>query len=162
MRERRGLVAPSVTDWISAISSSLAVLASLVALVAVFGVRKQVKLQRRQMKLELENVYVTRYWQIMDDLGRAPKGNVRNIDIERYLRLSEDQCDLRARHRITGSTWRYWRSGILEQLTDVEFGEGLAQARIDLFDHLRKLSINPSYDPLAGHSSQPEGAKPAA
>ena len=140
-------MAPSVTDWISAVSSALAVVVGVFALVAVFGVRKQVRLQRRQLKLDLENVYVTRYWQVMDDLASASIGQVRRGHIARYLRLSEDQCDLRPRRRITKSTWTYWRDGIVEQLKDAEFAAGLEEARSDLFDHLRRLIDNPKYDP---------------
>jgi hypothetical protein len=93
---------------------------------------------------------VGRYWSIMDDLMAAPVGSVeRRRHIERYLRLSEDQCDLRARKRITTSTWRYWRMGITEQLAEDEVREVLSAQRPDLFDHLRQLGKDANYDPRA-------------
>lgn len=139
---------PSVTDWISAVASSLGVIVAGGALWAIAGVRKQIALQRKQLKLDLENVYVARYWAIMDDLDdTSPDSDKRRVHIGRYLRLSEDQCDLRARKRITESTWNYWRSGIAEQLTTVEFQQELDAQRADLFDHVRRLSADSSYDP---------------
>lgn len=139
---------PSVTDWISAVSSVAAVAVGLGALVAVFAVRKQIKLQRRQLKLDLENVYLSRYWQIMDDLALVGADvEARQLHILRYLRLSEDQCDLQARRRVTESTWRYWRVGILEQLSEADFRVALQAAPAELFDHLRRLAGDPEYDP---------------
>src|SRR4051812_13156318 len=105
---------PTITDWISAGAGVLAAAVGVFALLALLGVRRQIALQRRQLKLDLENVYVGRYWQVMDDLAGATR-RTRSRHIWRYIQLSEDQCDLRARGRITGSTWRYWRNGILEQ-----------------------------------------------
>lgn len=140
---------PLITDWISAASSLIGALVAVGALWAIAGVKKQISLQRRQLKLDLEHVYVSRYWTIMDDLIAAPVGSSdREIHIERYLRLSEDQCDLRARKRITNSTWRYWRTGILEQLADEATRMVLEEQRSDSFVHLRRLSQVATYDPL--------------
>jgi hypothetical protein len=84
----------------------------------------------------------------MDDLAEVSK-RFRPVQIGRYLRLSEDQCDLRARKRITNSTWLYWRDGIVEQLADPDFQVALQDAPPSLYDHLRRLSADSSYDPLS-------------
>lgn len=139
---------PLVTDWISAVASIIGTIVAAGALWAIFGVRRQIALQRRQLKLDLEHVYVGRYWSIMDDLMAAPTGSAdRRHHIERYLRLSEDQCDLRARKRITTSTWHYWRQGIAEQLAEDETREVLLAQRDDLLEHLRRLTADANYDP---------------
>lgn len=141
---------PLITDWISAIAAIFGALVGVGALVAVLAVRKQVKLQRKQLKLDLENVYLVRYWAIMDDLLTSkPESVDRRRHIARYLRLSEDQCDLRYRGRITASTWNYWRLGMLEQLGDPEFSRVFNGGPPDLFDHLRGLERSAVYDPAA-------------
>jgi len=140
-------VGGSVTDWISAIATAIAAVVGVAALVAIFGVRKQIALHSRQMKLDLENVYVARYWQVMDDLAASKGADTKRRHILRYLQLSEDQCDLRARRRITNSTWRYWRSGIVEQLADVEFAGTVLASPAHLLDHVRKLAADPTYEP---------------
>lgn len=57
---------PSVTDWISAVSSLMGAVVAGGALWAVVEVRTQIRLQRKQLKLDVENVYVNRYRSIMD------------------------------------------------------------------------------------------------
>lgn len=79
-------------------------------------------------KHEFEDIYVQRYWQIMDRLTSEQKqalfsedkarklahdSEVRDV-LWRYLELCEDQADLRAMNMITTSTWHQWHDGVID------------------------------------------------
>ena len=138
---------PSATDWMSAVASVFGALVGIVALVAIFGFRKQIALHSRQLKLDLENVYVARYWQVMDDLAASGDDEAESRHIDRYLKLAEDQCDLRARRRITKSTWLYWKAGIVDQLIEERFSNVVHDTPSRNLQHIRKLQGDSDYDP---------------
>jgi len=94
-------------DWISAGASAVAAVVSVVAVFGLFDVRRQLGLQRQQLHRDLENLYVARYWTIMDKIAECELLTAsdavapRRIAIRSYLRLSEHECDLRAADRVT-------------------------------------------------------------
>lgn len=136
---------PLWTDVLSAWSSLASALIGLAALAAVIVVGVQIRLQRTQLHRDLENMYVARYWTIMDQLAESellPRGKAvrrRTLAIRAYLRLSEDECDLRAVNRVTDDTWREWLAGMRTQLAEPSFRSELESSPGDQFRNLRQL-----------------------
>lgn len=148
------MTTPMWTDVLGAWSSfaSAAIGAAALATIIVVGV--QIRLQRTQLHRDLENLYVTRYWSIMDrlaDAEMAPAGERearRTLAIRAYLQLSEDECDLRAADRVTDATWREWIDGIQTQLRDRDFRALLDASPAGQFRNLRRLIETPeSFEP---------------
>ncbi|MDE0547432.1 hypothetical protein [Microbacterium sp. C7(2022)] len=133
------------TDVLSAWSSLASALIGLAALAAVVVVGVQIRLQRTQLHRELENMYVAHYWAIMDQLAESELSPRREglkrraLAIRSYLRLSGDECDLRAANRVTDDTWPEWLAGMRTQLAEPGFREALDSAPQDQFRNLRKL-----------------------
>jgi hypothetical protein len=100
----------TVTGWITIISVLLAVLA--------------LRASQRQRLRQFETLYVQRYWSLMDGLTLAalrnsPLAAVATDDekiVWAYLRLCEDQLELRAAGWISNATWRLWSDGMHAQL----------------------------------------------
>lgn len=140
---------PMWTDALGAWSALASAIVGALALVAIVIVGTQIRLQRTQLHRDLENMYVARYWSIMDRIADSellPTGEAerqRNLAIRSYLRLSEDECDLRAADRVTNDTWRFWLDGIRGQLDDPEFRDALESAPHDQFLNLRRLVSEP-------------------
>lgn len=73
-------------------------------------------LTRSQSQTVFEQSYIDRYWVIVDDMAReqfnvvAP-GNIRLFEY-RYLRLCEDEFELRKLKRIRRRTWRVWHDAM--------------------------------------------------
>jgi hypothetical protein len=88
--------------------------------VAVLGLRAS----QRQRLRQFENLYVQRYWALMDKLSlEALRGVVigePNEDDEKivraYFRLCEDQIELRCAGWISDSSWSIWFDGMRAQL----------------------------------------------
>ncbi|MER6601599.1 hypothetical protein ACH4TM_12535 [Streptomyces parvus] len=116
---------------------------------------------------QIEDDYVRRYWQTLDLLpsdalvNRRPR---RTSDEARraarlYLRLCEDEMELRAMGWVGKRTWAEWSPGIRAQLrqwpVDVEWeritnGDLKAGTR-DQFMQLKELDRNPRHDPCKRH-----------
>jgi hypothetical protein len=79
--------------------------------------------------------FVDRYWTIMDRLSlEALKGDVvselAREDVRHvwaYLRLCEDQLDLRGQGWVCDRTWRLWITGMQEQLRTPPYASVLGQ-----------------------------------
>ncbi|MDI5975993.1 hypothetical protein [Amycolatopsis magusensis] len=93
--------------------TSTVMIASLI--VAALSVRAA----KRQRLRQFETVYVQRYWALMDRLSLdalrgEPVGDLVDDDqraVRAYLRLCEDQLDLRRRGWLSASTWLIWAEG---------------------------------------------------
>ena len=108
-----------------------------VAVVGVFAAWMQVRALGQQRTRDFENLFVQRYWKIMDDLSlkalecaKPDGGRVSSSDkkaVIAFLRLSEDEIDLRAAGLISADTWELWRVGMAAHLRrwpfDVVWGE---------------------------------------
>ncbi|MEW1981222.1 hypothetical protein AB0333_09880 [Citricoccus sp. NPDC079358] len=144
---------PLWTDVLSTWASVVSAVVAIVAVVGVFMVRRQIMLQRRQMHHDLENLYVARYWDVMDRLAESRSADSsanrakRRLALEAYLRLSEDECDLRAHDRITDETWSFWKDGILASLAKSEISDLLSESEPTELTHLRELQRDPGYEP---------------
>ena len=124
-------------------------------LVAVIVAAWQLLFLSRQMHRDFEALYVQRYWTLMDQrtrgfvLAGAPRRADR-IVILSYLQLCEDEIDCRRIGRVTDSTWNFWRSAILAQVSEAPYADVLDSLPIDRFPQLRGLlSDTAIHDPLA-------------
>lgn len=96
------------------------------AVIGVFAAVLQLRELGSQRRRDFENLFVQRYWKIMDTLSLAAiegvkpdGGHVPTNDrkaVIAFLRLSEDELDLRADDWIGADTWGKWRAGMATQL----------------------------------------------
>jgi hypothetical protein len=99
---------------------------TLATAVGVFIAVLSLGASRRQRLRQFESLYVRRYWTIMDELSLdVMRGTPQNgaalserdeKAIRSYLRLCEDQLELRKEGWISDETWQMWRNGIDAQL----------------------------------------------
>lgn len=131
------------------VADIVAAILTAVTLVGVYLVLDQIKLQRKQMHRDLENLYVERYWTILDRLECAAPGSPEHRQAVRaYLSLCEDQCDMRQQDRVTDETWVVWGPSMHNVLGDSEYAETLSQAPESSYLHLRRMkSAGSGYDP---------------
>lgn len=128
---------------------------ALGVLIGVFGLRAA----RIQRLREFETFYVQRYWAIMDRLSiqgwrgeptdPMPEGDEKAALA--YLRLCEDQLELRRDGWITTATRKVWSAGLRQQLTRWPFNQLWADQSAQYptdFTLLRKHSADRDYDPL--------------
>ena len=107
---------------------SLAPAATAVGVLVAAG---SLALSARQQKRQFESFYVQRYWTLMDRLSLdVMRGDVTTSShlspddekaIRAYLRLCEDELELREGGWISRRTWRVWHSGIRAQLRNPPF-----------------------------------------
>jgi hypothetical protein len=79
------------------------------------------RLQRRR---QFELVFVQRYWSLMDDLSLDALAGRKNSEVTSsdekailiYIRLCEDELELRCAGWISTVTWSIWSKGMLVQL----------------------------------------------
>ncbi|MEQ8147373.1 hypothetical protein [Streptomyces sp. OP7] len=106
----------------------------VVGLVTVFIAIWQARTQRVR---QVEDVYVTRYWSLLDRLDpRTLRGLDRHdlskdeeLAIRLYFRLSEDQADLRAQSWVSDDTWREWKRAIHSQMSRSPFNRPWEETR---------------------------------
>ena len=122
----------------------------LTAAAAIFAVFQLVG-ARTQRHRDFENLYVQRYWQLLDRMPDrlylnheipAPDPDERRIVVA-YLRLCEDEVDLRKQGFITDRTWAIWSEGILAQLQGAVYTKALVEhchllPSLTQFAHMRK------------------------
>lgn len=107
------VIAAEWTDVARAISDIVVAIFTLAATTGIYLVYTQVRLQRKQLHREFENLYVEIYWTIMDRLeGSRCRSRSRASAIAAYLMLAEDQCDMRQQNRVTDETWSIWGPAI--------------------------------------------------
>lgn len=97
-------------DWVLLVSTVF----TIAAAVSVWGIIFQIIGERRARHREFENMYVQRYWDLMNSLpirfvqgheDYSPNDN-QSIALCNYLLLCEDELDLRAQGFITDKTWK--------------------------------------------------------
>lgn len=104
-----------------------------------------------QSRTQFEQSFVKRYWLIADDHMRVENGITTNLGgyihalelhNRRYLRLCEDEFELRRLRRIRRGTWEIWHAAIVTMPDDVK---GLLFERPDSqssedddFSHVRR------------------------
>lgn len=130
-------------DWtlqITQFASSIAVG------VAIWVAVSQLGSQNRQQHREFENMYVQRYWVIIDRFSadyrlrgrRTQLSDNDRLACQSYLQLCEDEVDLFEAGRITAETWKIWKSGIDSMLEEEHFRQILAATSEEIYQTLRR------------------------
>jgi hypothetical protein len=131
------------------------IVTALGVLGAVFGLRQSYRERLRQF----EAMYVNRYWSLLDLLSLdALKGSdpkvISNSDeraIRAYIRLCEDELEMRETGYISDDTYALWADGMREQLKQPMFArvwEEIQDERTFPYDHLAQLvGPDPGYEP---------------
>lgn len=89
-----------------------------------------IRASQRQRLRQFEGFYVQRYWALMDKLSLdalrgIPLETVRTSDqkaVRAYIRLCEDECELRVKGWIADATWSIWAEGMKISLPDTICG----------------------------------------
>ncbi|GHD81932.1 hypothetical protein CLV85_0133 [Salinibacterium amurskyense] len=124
-----------------------------VTALAIIFAAWQLLFHSRQMHREFEQLYVTRYWVLMDQrsAGFTITGRARKEDrpvVRGYLQLCEDEIDLRRLGRVTDNTWEFWAGATLDQVAAPAYSKELATLRRDDYQLLRELIRTEGADPL--------------
>lgn len=137
------------TETASAFADIVIAVFTIAATVGVYFVFAQVRLQRKQLHRDLENLYVERYWTVLDRLeATKPRSRGRRRAVVAYLGLCEDQCDMRQQDRVTDETWAIWGPSIHSQLGVEEYAGLLRKQPDDRLLHLRQMMVTGvAYDP---------------
>lgn len=129
--------------------------ASVVTCIAIVFVLFQLVGERKAGHRNFESLYVQRYWTIED---RISAQNVHSHPLEQtqqetknarvaYLRLCEDQLELREKGYITDATWMVWSWGMKSQLPTSPYLALLDEMDSDELVQLREF-IQHWEDPL--------------
>lgn len=131
------------------------IVTALGVLAAVYGLRQSY----RERLQQFESMYVTRYWSLLDRLsvealrGSDPK-SLSNSDervIRAYIRLCEDELEMREAGYIGDNTYILWAEGICEQFQQPMFERIWKHVRSELtflYNHLDALlGQGRDYDP---------------
>lgn len=121
-------------DLASLIIEGLTLLAIVFAVLQLVG-------DRNQRHREFENLYVQRYWNLEDSLSDEVYLNKSDVQptlgsdyrlIVSYLRLCEDQIDIRREGFVTDRTWKIWADGIRSQLEEPVYKVTFKEMETDL------------------------------
>ena len=125
----------------------------LVTAVAIIFAVLQLVGDRAQRHREFENLYVQRYWSLLDRMsdelycGSRSDSREDTRTVITYLRLCEDEIDLRQQGFVSDQTWKIWAWGILEQLKQKPYHDQLKLMAADELTSLRKFLVD-GKDPL--------------
>ena len=99
------------------------IVSTVLTLVALIFAALTVGAARRQRLRQFESLYVARYWSLMDRLSlealrgvkqrRVPEND--QLAVRSYIRLCEDECELRKDGWIGDATWAPWAEGMKTQ-----------------------------------------------
>lgn len=129
---------------------------AVTAIAVVFAVGQLVG-DRTQRHREFENLYVQRYWALLDrmsdELYYGGNDVVAGGELDKrtkvaYLRLCEDEIDLRAQGFVTDKTWKIWGWGIESQIKQRPYLDQLKAMGQDELPSLRAYLEDPNKDPL--------------
>lgn len=99
-------------NWGTATVTAIA--AVFIAGIGIILTMLQLRRQTRQLKLELGNLYLMRYWQIDDDLLISIKGTEdHGRHRHRYLRLCEDEFEAAGRKWLESGQWAVWHEWLV-------------------------------------------------
>lgn len=139
-------------DWFDWFSLGIQ---ALTALAIVFAALQFVGSQTQRHR-EFENLYVQRYWDLLDRMSfelymnessRLLSGSDKRV-VHAYLRLCEDELDLREQGFITDRTWKVWSSGMLAQLNSDPYASELQNLSLNDLPALRQF-LPVGRDPLS-------------
>jgi hypothetical protein len=131
-------------DWAS--------VAQIVTGIAFVFAALQIREARKQLHRELENLYVQRYWKILDQMptwGHDLRQRRVKVGLLRYMQLCEDEIDLRSHGRITDDTWRIWSIGMIVAARGISFQRVFSASDATKWPGLREF-LATRRDPLRG------------
>lgn len=136
-------------EWVALVVQIVTAVAIVFAVLQFVG-------GRTQRHREFENLYVKRYWELLDTMSfklyvnqpmrRLSAGDKRVVHA--YLRLCEDELDLRTQGFITDRTWAIWSEGMRAQLRSGPYYSELQKLGPGDLPALRYFLIS-GRDPLA-------------
>lgn len=99
-------------------------IASVITSAAIILVLIQLVGERSARHRSFESLYVQRYWTLADRIAKvstdSSSPDTLNPEVERaciaYLRLCEDQLELRENGHVTDATWTVWSWGMKQEL----------------------------------------------
>lgn len=129
---------------------------SIATFVAVFFAVSQLIASRVAKHRDFENLYVQRYWNLMDRFEGNPwtASSVDDLDgsdksrVTAYLQLCEDELDLRRNGFISTKTWGIWADGMMSQCARPAYKEALNAMEPAELPALREFLENGNEDPL--------------
>lgn len=135
-------------EWVNLVVQIVTAAAIIFAVMQLVGARTQ---QHR----EFENLYVQRYWKLLDEMSLSlyegksvtPSTPADRRVILGYLRLCEDELDLRGQGFVTDRTWNIWAEGIQAQVRSAPYSSMLAGLDSSELPALRRFADD-SVDPL--------------
>lgn len=109
------------------------VIAQFATMVAVFFAVLQLIGARAAKHRDFENLYVQRYWNLMDDFQGDPwtASSLRRLSrgdrskVMAYLQLCEDELDLRRNAFVSTKTWGIWADGMTSQCSRPVYADAL-------------------------------------
>jgi hypothetical protein len=135
-------------------------IALIVTAIGVLGAVYSLRQSYRERLRQFEAMYVERYWSLLDQLslGALRGSSYSKIDetderaIRAYIRLCEDELEMRQNAYIGDTTYRIWSDAICEQFTQPMFQEVWKAVREEStfpYGHTeRLLTKGNDYDPL--------------
>lgn len=132
------------------------VVAQIATVVAVGAAFLQLIGARAAKHRDFENLYVQRYWNLMDRFEGNPwtASSVDDLDssdksrVTAYLQLCEDELDLRCNGFISTKTWGIWADGMKSQCARPAYMGAMAEMDSDELPALRYFLENGNHDPL--------------
>lgn len=138
----------------------LADIALVVTAIGVLGAVYSLRQSYRERLRQFEAMYVERYWSLLDQLSlSALKGSpfteISETDeraIRAYIRLCEDELEMRQNAYVGDTTYRIWSDAICEQFKQAMFQQIWGAIRKEStfpYSHTeRLLGEGKNYDPL--------------
>lgn len=138
----------TLVEWVNLVVQIVTAAAIIFAVMQLVGARTQ---QHR----EFENLYVQRYWKLLDEMSQSlyegnpddPSTPADRRVVLAYLRLCEDELDLRSQGFVTDRTWNIWAEGIRAQVGSAPYSSMLAGLDSSELPSLRRFADD-FVDPL--------------
>jgi hypothetical protein len=110
-------------EWAQVIANFATVVAVAFAIIQLIGARAA-------KHRDFENLYVQRFWALMDKSHKSRRGPMKTLlggdpRVRSYLELCEDELDLRRNGFISTKTWSMWTDGMIKQCGQSPYKEAL-------------------------------------
>lgn len=136
-------------EWANVVAQFATMFAVVFAILQLIGARAA-------KHRDFENLYVQRYWNLMDRFDGNPWGAPSVDDlvdsdkslVTAYLQLCEDELDLRRNGYISTKTWGIWVDGMKSQCARPAYKDALGAMKPAELPALRNFLGNGNSDPL--------------
>ncbi|MCP1412910.1 hypothetical protein [Paenarthrobacter sp. A20] len=138
----------SGTEIVGLVAQLFTVVALILALMQLIGARAA-------KHRDFENLYVERYWNLMDSFRGDPWAAPSRLKLPKedrakiifYLQLCEDELDLRRNGFISTKTWDLWATGMISQCARPAYADSIRFLPSDELPALRYF-LQTRKDPL--------------